>query len=264
MICRIVHKRGEKRNPLVYQGQSYGSYHHHHHLFEGACSSHSTTGGFFPPLLENATTAKPSIATAALLQPESQPQNHFDLMDHQILLYQQHTSDHYYLRSANSAVLMTNPIFSPAFPINEGCCFSPNIPHTHNINPSPSSSILFNSLLSRQQEATSPQQCKTEANVSFFGQLPYADLGWMDKVHSETDEYSPFANPLFYGMDCGVMTMGLSSAADSNTVPVMSTTTSMAAFNNHNNDRAGVQFQTLVVDPTISSVTGEVPWHLDP
>lgn len=263
MICRIVHKRGEKRNPLVYQGQSYGSY-HHHHLFEGACSSHSTTGGFFPPLLENETTAKPSIATAALLQPESQPQNHFDLMDHQILLYQQHTSDHYYLRSANSAVLMTNPIFSPAFPINEGCCFSPNIPHTHNINPSPSSSILFNSLLSRQQEATTPQQCKTEANVSFFGQLPYADLGWMDKVHSETDEYSPFANPLFYGMDCGVMTMGLSSAADSNTVPVMSTTTSMAAFNNHNNDRAGVQFQTLVVDPTISSVTGEVPWHLDP
>ncbi|KAG5542620.1 hypothetical protein RHGRI_022221 [Rhododendron griersonianum] len=263
VICRIVHKRGEKRNPLVYQGQSYGSY-HHHHLFEGACSSHSTTGGFFPPLLENATIAKPSIATAALLQPESQPQNHFDLMDHQILLYQQHTSDHHYLRSANSAVLMTNPIFSPAFPINEGCCFSPNIPHTHNINPSPSSSILFNSLLSRQQEATTPQQCKTEANVSFFGRLPYADLGWMDKVHSETDEYSPFANPLFYGMDCGVMTMGLSSAADSNTVPVMSTTTSMAAFNNHNNDRAGVQFQTLVVDPTISSVTGEVPWHLDP
>lgn len=271
VICRIVHKRGEKRNPLVYQGQSYGSY-HHHHLFEGACSSHNcTTGGSFPPaLLENATTAKPSIATAALLQPESQPQNHFDQMDHQILLYQQHTSSDHYLRSANSAVLMTNPIFSPAFPINEGCCFSPN-PHTHNIvNPSPSSSILFNSLLSRQQEATTPQQCKTEANVSLFGQLPYAaDLGWVDKVHSETDDeyYSPFANPLFYGMDCGVMTtMGLSSAADSTTVPVMPTTTSMPAFNNHNNnDRAGVQFQTLVlVDPTISSVTGEVPWHLDP
>lgn len=89
----------------------------------------------------------------------------------------------------------------------------------------------------------------------------------MDKDHSET-EYSPLSNPLFYGMDCGVMTMGLSSAAaDSiSSVPVMptTTTTSMAAFNNHNNDRAGIQFQTLVVDPTISSVTGELPWLLDP
>ncbi|KAH7847839.1 hypothetical protein Vadar_030753 [Vaccinium darrowii] len=256
VICRIVDKRGDKRTQLVFQGQSY---HQQHHLFQEACSSPTTGCSLSTPLLENTTITTKS--STALLRESQSHDNPFDVMDHQNQLHQQN-SDHL-------QTLMNNPILSSYFPVNEGC-FSPNPVHAitittiipnnkdnytksnNHINhpsvPSSSSSNLFNSHLSHQEEATTatiPKQycCKTEANFSGLFQLPHANLRRVhDKVVHSAD-YSPFANPLFLGMDCEIMTMEWSSSSSSSSaapvtttaVPVMPTTTttiSMAAFNN--------------------------------
>ncbi|PSR99488.1 Protein CUP-SHAPED COTYLEDON 3 like [Actinidia chinensis var. chinensis] len=196
VICRIFHKKGEKKNPF-YQGQS--------HLLEAAASP--PTMGSLPPLLE-----------AQSHNPMKALQNHpFPIHHHQ-------DGD---LKTLTNQVFPQSS-FSPTPSPNNGINTNTNYHH-------PSPSMLFKSLASHQvctlkeQPITVPKQCKTEANFFPF-QLPDANLRWLHRIHCD-----PHANPtLFLGMDFGGL-MGFSSAtADATTTaaaPVSEMSTSIV-FNN--------------------------------
>ncbi|KAF8406736.1 hypothetical protein HHK36_008828 [Tetracentron sinense] len=174
VICRILHKTGEKKNPFFQA---------HSHLLE-ASSSPSTS---LPPLLEFPKTLS-----------ESHSQKH-DLQNPN-LIHQQNDAKNLINPFASQTHILPLSIFRPSFP--------PTSTNTDTNNPSPS--FLFKSLLSHQEctlkEPTVSKQCKTEINFSHFQPLD-SNLHWVDKIHQ-----NPCQNSLFFEMDCGLL--GFSAAED--------------------------------------------------
>ncbi|XP_058220513.1 protein CUP-SHAPED COTYLEDON 3 [Rhododendron vialii] len=192
VICRIVQKKGEKKNPLLIQDSYY--------LPEA--SSSPPILGSLPTLLQ---TSRPPPATSMAFAIDSHDihnpiqnlQNPFPIHHHR---HQMAPQPHQF---------PVNGLLQPSFE---------EMNNNNNNNNNQSQSHLFKSLLSHQacnlkeQGTTIPKQCKTEVNFSLF-QLPNANLRWLDTVHPD-----PYSNPLFLGVDCGVT--GFSSAA-----PITTTTT---------------------------------------
>lgn len=232
MICRIYHKNGDKKNPLIIQGrQSY-------QLLEGASSANTC----LPPLLESNQTT--------LL--ECQSQNPFDI---------HHQAEN------DLKCLIANPVVSQShvFPINgfQPSSFLTTSAANKNTNPAAAPtpmlpSMLFKSLLSHQdctwkeQSTTIPKQCKTEANFSLF-QPPAPHDGsllMMDDKNQPNQYHQHCQNPLLFEiMDYNSVLGGFSAAADA-TVHDMSTS---------------IAFNPCTFNPSTPSkqLPGE-SWPLDP
>lgn len=214
MICRIYHKNGDKKNPLLIQGrQSYNQ------LLDGASSANTSC---LPPLLEGNQTT--------LL--ECQSQNPFAI-----------------LRQAENDLksLMVNPVVSQShhvFPLNgfqpssilpTATASSATNKNTNPPAPSPIlPSMLFKSLLSHQdciwkeQSTTIPKQCKTEANFS-LSQLPAPHDGSLQLMMDDKNPYHQHCqNPLLFEIMAYNSVLGGFSAAADATVHDMSTS---IAFN---------------------------------
>ncbi|KAF3446926.1 hypothetical protein FNV43_RR12106 [Rhamnella rubrinervis] len=214
VICRIYHKNGDKKNPLIIQGrQSY-------QLLEGASSANT---GCLPPLLESNQTT--------LL--ECQSQNPFEI---------HHQAEN------NLKSLIANPVVSQShvFPINgfQPSSFLTKSATNKNTNPAATPtpilpSMLFKSLLSHQdctwkeQSTTIPKQCKTEANFSLF-QLPAPYDGSLQLMMDDKNQPNPYQhcqNPLLFEImdyNSGLGEFSAAATAADATVHDMSTS---IAFN---------------------------------
>ncbi|XP_057490650.1 protein CUP-SHAPED COTYLEDON 3-like [Actinidia eriantha] len=190
VICRIFHKKGEKKNPF-YQGQS--------HLLEAASSP--PTMGSLAPLLET-QSHNPTQA----LQNHSFPIHHHQDSDLKTLTYQ----------------VFPQPSFSPT--PNKGM----NTNYHH--HPSPSmlfKSLVSHQVCTLKEQATTvPKQCKPEAKFSPFHQLPDANLRWLDRIHYDPHANPT----LFLGMDCGMMGFSSATTDTTTTVatPLSEMSTSIA------------------------------------
>ncbi|KAL4312746.1 hypothetical protein GQ457_01G008340 [Hibiscus cannabinus] len=167
VICRIFHKKGEKKNGLA-QAQRY--------ILEVSSSSTS-----FPQLIG---TPNP------FMESESQTwmQTQSSLLENE-------------LKSLINPVVFAangNNGFQPSF--SATATFTSSTPDKNTSN-SWATSMLFKSLISHQDGILKEQvlkQCKTEANLSHF---PLSDatttMSWMDKIHP----INPCQNPMFFDVD---------------------------------------------------------------
>lgn len=237
MICRIYHKNGDKKNPLIIQGsQSY-------QLLEGTSSANSSC---LPPLLESNQTS--------LL--ECQSQNPFEI---------HHQAEN------DLKCLIVNPVASQShvFPINgfQPSSFTTTSATNKNTNPAAAPtpilpSMLFKSLLSHQdcnwkeQSTTIPKQCKTEANFSLF-QLPAPHNGNLQLMMDDLNQLNPYhqhcQNPLLFEiMDYNSPLDGFSAAATAVDATVHDMSTSIA-------------FNPCTFNPsTLSKQLPGESWPLDP
>ncbi|OMO64504.1 No apical meristem (NAM) protein [Corchorus capsularis] len=244
VICRIFHKAGEKKNGLV-QGQSY--------ILE--VSSTPTTS--LPPLLETTTILESQTQTRSPMQnPYLIHRQENDLKS--LININPVVSQSQSPLFQGNGLIQVQPSFSVSATISNSSTTDKKNTVTNannnnpnpNPNPNPSASMLFKSLLSHQdyyycnlnkeQEATVPKQCKTEASFSHF-QLPLVDQhATLNSVHHQNQNQ----NPLFFDMDSSSGVLGFSQGqgvtAGDNTTPSHDMSTSIA-FN-----RATLQ---MLLDP---------------
>ncbi|XP_057973099.1 protein CUP-SHAPED COTYLEDON 3 [Malania oleifera] len=242
VICRIFHKAGERRGPILFQGPSYI------HQFEAASSSSSTANSnCLPPLLDSTPHPKTSTTTTLL-----QPQSHHYLLQNPFQIHHQESdfkgsliinptsmpSSHH---RAHHLLPANGPLTQPSFsPITTDKNTDLIIDHPSSSSSPSVPSNLFESLLLSHQQAPSttistvPKQCKTEeANFSFsHAQFPpdAASLRWVDKIHQKQ-------HPLPFEMDYSDAV--LAPAA----VHQETSTAAAAAFNTAGFD------QLMAVDP---------------
>ncbi|KAJ6708586.1 PROTEIN CUP-SHAPED COTYLEDON 3-LIKE [Salix koriyanagi] len=232
VICRIFHKKGEKKNVFLQAEQGY------HHLMEASSPANS---GSLPPLLE---------ASAPIFD-QCQSKNTVDeALQNAFLIHEHQEND---LKSLlNPLVSLSNAMSINGFQP----CFSPTISTNKNTGTnsnSQSPSMLFKSSFSYQdckQSGTNYKQCSTEANFSHF-QFPDAHLGCVDKiVHPNPHQNN---NPSFFEMGCGGNILGFSESASAADTTAHDMSTSIAF------SRAGLQ---AMLDTPIR-LPGE-SWPFDP
>ncbi|KAJ6680866.1 PROTEIN CUP-SHAPED COTYLEDON 3-LIKE [Salix koriyanagi] len=199
VICRIFHKKGEKKDVFLQAGQGY-------HLLEVYSPANS---GSLPPLLD---------ASASLFDQRQLKNKVVDALQNAFLIPEYQEND---LKSLQpnplafpSHVLSINgfqPSFSPTpIPISSSAITSTNkSTNTNNNDQSPS--MLLRSILSdqdcalKEQFGTVSKQWKTEPSFSHD-----ATFGGVDKIINP----NPYLNnPLFFEMDCNGNVLGFSGSA---------------------------------------------------
>ncbi|KAG6783553.1 hypothetical protein POTOM_009207 [Populus tomentosa] len=201
VICRIFHKKGEKKKVFLQAGHGY-------HLMEASSPANS---GSLPPLLE---------ASASIFDQCQSKSTVVEAFQNAFLIHEHQEND---LKSLlNPLVSQSNamslngfqPCFSPtSVSVNSTTTSTNKNTDTNTNNQSPS--MLFKSILSyqdcalKEQSSTLYKQCNTEANFSHF-QLHDAHLGCVDKIIHP----NPYQNnPLFFEMDCSSNILGFSESA---------------------------------------------------
>jgi hypothetical protein len=226
VICRIFHKKGEKKDVFLQAEQGY-------HLWEVYSPANS---GSLPPLLD---------ASASLFDQCQSKNKVIDALQNAFLIPEHQEND---LKSipnplvSQSHVLSINglqPSFSPTpISINSTATSTNKNTNTDNNNQSPS--MLFKSILS-YQDCT----LKTEASFSHD-----ATFGGVDKI---THPHPYLNNPLFFEMDCSSNVLGFSGSASAADTIIHDMSTSIGF------SRAGLQ---MMLDTPIR-LPGE-SWPLDP
>ncbi|KAG2698053.1 hypothetical protein I3760_07G133100 [Carya illinoinensis] len=205
VICRIFHKKGEKKNPLL-QGQNY--------LLEAASSA---TSGSLPPLLEEV----PNTLLECQLQ---------DLQNSLLINNQDGLKSLIHPVVSQSNLFPING-FLPSFSTSTTTATTQNTNTNNNPSQSPLPSILFKSLLSHQdcsthkEQITIQKQCKTEANFSNVQMPADANLQWMDRIHTSTNQYQ---NSLLVEIDCGLVGLSAFASAPAIDAPVNALSNSVA------------------------------------
>ncbi|KAF9683271.1 hypothetical protein SADUNF_Sadunf05G0195600 [Salix dunnii] len=239
VICRIFHKKGEKKDVFLQAGQG-------PHLLEVYSPANS---GSLPPLLDASASVfdqcqlKNKVVDAlqnAFLIPEYQ-ENELKSLPHPL--------------ASPSHVLPINgfqPSFSPTpISINNSTSTSTNKSTSTNSNQSPS--MLLKSILSyqdctlKEQFGTVSKQWKTK--TSFYHDA--TTLGDVDKIINP----NPYLNnPLFFEMDCSSNVLGFLGPASATADTIIHDMSTSIAFS-----RAGLQ---TIVDTPIR-LPGE-SWPSDP
>ncbi|KAE8654099.1 Protein CUP-SHAPED COTYLEDON 3 [Hibiscus syriacus] len=175
VICRIIHKKGEKKNGLA-QAQRYN-------LDVSSSPTSATTS--FPHLIE---TPNPFLESQS--RTSMQTQTSFLENDLKSLI--------------NPVVFPANDNgFQPSFSATPTFTRTPDKNTVENSSNSSATSMLFKSLISHQdsilkeQAVTILKQCKTEANLTHFPLPDASTMSWMDKIHP----LNTCQNPMFFDMD---------------------------------------------------------------
>ncbi|XP_011041171.1 PREDICTED: protein CUP-SHAPED COTYLEDON 3 isoform X2 [Populus euphratica] len=227
VICRIFHKKGEKKDVFLQAEQGY-------HLLEVYSPANS---GSLPPLLD---------ASSASFFDQCQSKNKvIDALQNAFLITEHQENDLKSLPNplvSQSHVVSINglqPSFSPTpISINSPATSTNKNTNTDNNNQSPS--MLLKSILS-YQDCT----LKTEASFSHD-----ATFGGVDKI---THPHPYLNNPMFFEMDCSSNVPGFSGSASAADTMIHDMSTSIGF------SRAGLQ---MMLDTPIR-LPGE-SWPLDP
>ncbi|KAH8509781.1 hypothetical protein H0E87_011509 [Populus deltoides] len=226
VICRIFHKKGEKKDVFLQAEQGY-------HLWEVYSPANS---GSLPPLLD---------ASASLCDQCQSKNKVIDALQNAFLIPEHQEND---LKSvpnplvSQSHVLSINglqPSFSPTpISINSTATSTNKNTNTDNNNQSPS--MLFKSILSYQD-------CTLKTEASFSHDATFGG------VHKITHPHPYLNNPLFFEMDCSSNVLGFSGSASAADTIIHDMSTSIGF------SRAGLQ---MMLDTPIR-LPGE-SWPLDP
>ncbi|KAJ6921099.1 protein CUP-SHAPEDTYLEDON 3 [Populus alba x Populus x berolinensis] len=237
VICRIFHKKGEKKDVFLQAEQGY-------HLLEVYSPANS---GSLPPLLD---------ASASFFDQCQSKNKVIDALQNAFLIPEHHENDLKSLPNplvSQSHVLSINglqPSFSPPpISINSTATSTNKNTNTDNSNQSPS--MLLKSILSyqdctlKEQFSTVSKQWKTEASFSHD-----ATSSGVDKI---TQPHPYLNNPLFFEMDCSSNVLGFSGSASAADTIIHDMSTSIGF------GRAGLQ----MMSDTPIRLPGE-SWPLDP
>ncbi|KAK8512657.1 hypothetical protein V6N12_075227 [Hibiscus sabdariffa] len=175
VICRIFHKKGEKKNGLA-QAQRY--------ILEVSSSTTTAPTTSFPQLIETPNPFLESQSQTSMQTRSSFLENDLKSLINPVVF------------AANNN---NNNGFQPSFSAAATFTRTPD----KNTSNSWATSMLFKSLISHQdgilkeQAATVLKQCKTEANLSHFPLPDATTMSWMDKIHP----INPCQNPMFLDVD---------------------------------------------------------------